>query len=295
MSDGAMTHFNSYAVQRLSRAATDQGHYNLALLLNAALTSIMTRQLAAESLPETGWDLAADVAELLPQLQVGGLDPELLTLIDRARATLADGGIILYEDAPSTWVCRACGQVALRTASDHCPHCGAGLLVFEAFPATFYLEPLPVPVILEQMAHTPEWLAALIQGVGDAEATQSIEGVEGAWSLHEAIGHILDTQQLIAQRVNLFMQAESPDLTAAAMWGQVESASLRVVEMLARFRQSRTAMLAVLRDARPNHWTRLGRHAEFGPVTLQQQCGYFARHEQWHMAQMTRLRRALDA
>jgi len=28
-------------------------------------------------------------------------------------------------------------------------------------------------------------------------------------------------------------------------------------------------------------------------VTLQQQCTYFAKHEQWYMAQMTRIRRAL--
>jgi hypothetical protein len=105
----------------------------------------------------------------------------------------------------------------------------------------------------------------------------------------------LDTQELIAHRVSLFRQFESPNLTATAMWGQIESANLTVSEMIAQFRQSRLAMLAVLQDATPAHWVRLGHHTEFGPVTLQQQCGYFAKHEQWHMAQMTRLRRAVGA
>ena len=231
MADEAVTHLDVEAVQRLMRAATDQGYYNLARLLKAAAASIVTRTLAAESLPKTDRALADGVAVLLPQLRAAQLEPELLALIDRAGTTLAAGDLILYADAPPIWVCRACGQVALRTVPDHCPQCGAGQLVFEFFPATFYLEPLPVPVILDQFARTPDWLAALIEGVSDAQAAQSIDGVEGAWSLHEAIGHILDTQELIAQRVNLFMQSESPNLTAAAMWGQVESASLTVAEM----------------------------------------------------------------
>lgn len=293
MPDDSAARFDVIAMQRLRRAATDQGHYNLAVLLTAAQTALVTRQLAAESLPKTDWALAAGVSEVLPQLQAAGLDAELLALLDRARDTLAGGGLILYDDAPPIAVCRVCGQVALRSVPAHCPHCGAGALVFESFPATFYLEPLPVPVILDQLARMPDWLDALIAGLSPAQAAQSVDGAEGAWSLREAIGHVLDTQHLIAQRVNLFMEIESPNLTAAAMWGQIESANLTVTEMAAQFRQARSAMLAILHDAPPGHWARLGRHTEFGPVTLQQQCGYFARHEQWHMAQMTRLRRAV--
>jgi uncharacterized damage-inducible protein DinB len=295
MSDDAATQFNAYAVQRLRRAATDQGHYNLAMLLTAAQTSLIPRQLSSESLLKSDRAMAEGLAELLPQLQAAGLDPELLALIDRARVSLAEGKLILYDDAPPVFVCRACGQVALRSTPDHCPRCGAGALVFESFPAAFYLEPLPVSMILDQLARTPDWLDALIDGLSDAQVAQAVDGVEGAWSLREAIGHVLDTQELIAHRVSLFMQFESPNLTAAAMWGQIESANLAVTEMIAQFRQSRLAMLAVLQDASPAHWVRLGHHTEFGPVTLQQQCGYFAKHEQWHMAQMTRLRRAVGA
>ncbi|HZY42219.1 MAG TPA: hypothetical protein VFF59_09490 [Anaerolineae bacterium] len=109
MSDDAATHFDAYAVQRLMRAATDQGHYNLAMLLKAATASIVTTALADESLPKTDRVLAQGVADLLPQLQAAQLDPELLALIDRAAATLADGRLILYDDAPALFVCRACG------------------------------------------------------------------------------------------------------------------------------------------------------------------------------------------
>lgn len=295
MSDDAGTPLDIYAVQRLRRAATDQGHYNLAKLLLAAQVSLTTRQLAAESLPKSDRALAESAAELMPQLQAAGLEPELLALIDRARTRLMNSDLILYDDAPPVSVCRVCGQIALHVIPDYCPNCGAGALVFEAFPASFYLEPLPVPVILDQLARTPAWLTGLCADLSDTQADQSVDGVEGAWSLREAIGHVLDTQELIAQRVNLFMQFESPNLTAATMWAQVESASLTVAQMTANFSQSRSAMLAILHAASPAHWLRVGQHTEFGPVTLQQQCGYFARHEQWHMAQMSRLRRAVRA
>jgi uncharacterized damage-inducible protein DinB len=73
----------------------------------------------------------------------------------------------------------------------------------------------------------------------------------------------------------------------------VESARLSSAEIAAEFRLSREAMLTQLRSAPADRWTNVGQHNEFGTVTLQQQCTYFAKHEQWHMAQITRIRRAL--
>jgi uncharacterized damage-inducible protein DinB len=201
--------------------------------------------------------------------------------------------LIFFDDSPPLWVCRVCGEVALRALPDHCPHCGAGALVFQFFPAAFYLEPEPVPIIMAQLARTPDWLETTLRDLTEAQTTQHVDGVEGAWSLHEAAGHLLDTQHLIAQRVDLFMAQAAPNLGAKAMWQAVESARLSSAEIAAEFRLSREAMLTQLRSAPADRWTNVGQHNEFGPVTLQQQCTYFAKHEQWHMAQMTRIRRDL--
>jgi len=191
------------------------------------------------------------------------------------------------------WVCRVCGEVALRTLPDHCPHCGAGALVFQFFPAAFYLESEPVAVITAQLARTPDWLEATLRELTEEQTIRRVDSTEGAWSLHEAAGHLLDTQHLIAQRVELFMAQAAPNLNAKAMWQAVESARLSSAEIAAEFRLSREAMLSQLRSAPADRWTNVGQHNEFGPVTLQQQCTYFAKHEQWHMAQITRIRRAL--
>ena len=288
-----MSDSDLYALLRMSRTAADLGHYNLGKLLNAAAASLANRALYAESLPTTDRDLAEAVSRLEPGLRESGLDPALLAAIQHARETVAAGKLIFYGDAPPVWVCRVCGQVALRVLPDHCPQCGAGALAFQFFPAAFYLEPEPVPVIMAQLARTPDWLDATLRGLTEEQTTRHVAGAEGAWSLHEAAGHLLDTQHLIAQRVELFMQHAAPNLNAKAMWQAVESARLSAVEIAAEFHLSREAMLTQLRSAPADRWTNVGQHAEFGPVTLQQQCTYFAKHEHWHMAQITRIRHAL--
>jgi len=289
-----MTNIDLYALQRLARAATDLGHYNLAKLLASAATSLTNRSLYVESLPKTDQDFVAAVAAIEPMLAAANLDPDLLELIQQARSIIAANKLILYPDAPPIYVCRVCGETARGDPPDQCPHCGAGRLVFQHFPAAFYLEPVPIDELLDQLARTPDWLEHTVNDLTPDQLTRQVGGVEGEWSLIEAAGHLLDTQDLIAHRVKLFMEHESPNLNAKAMWQTVESASLSAHEIAAKFRQSRDAMLAQLRSAPPDRWTRLGQHTEFGPVTLQQQCSYFAKHEQWHMAQITRIRHALE-
>jgi uncharacterized damage-inducible protein DinB len=288
-----MPHLDLYAVQRLSRTAADLGHYNLGKLLNAAAAALVNRSVYAESLPNTDREFAEAVGQLEPMLREAGLDPQLLAVIQHAREIIAAGNLIFFGDAPPVWVCRVCGEVALRTLPEHCPHCGAGTLVFQFFPAAFYLEPEPVPIVMAQLARTPDWLETALHGLTEEQTMHRVDGAEGAWSLHEAAGHLLDTQYLIAQRVELFMEHAAPDLSAKAMWQAVESARLSSAEIAAEFRRSRDAMLTLLRSIAAERWLNAGQHAEFGPVTLQQQCTYFAKHEQWHMAQITRIRRSL--
>jgi uncharacterized damage-inducible protein DinB len=290
-----MPDLDPYALLRMSRAAADLGYYNLGKLLNAAAASLANRSLYEESLPKTNQALAEAVSQLEPALDTAGLDPQLLTAIQHAREIVAAGSLIYYDDAPPVWVCRVCGEAALRTLPDQCPHCGAGTLVFQFFPAAFYLEPEPVPAIMTQLARIPGWLDAALHGLSEEQARQHVDGAEGAWTVHEAAGHLLDTQQLIARRVELFMEHAAPDLNAAATWQAIESVQLSTAGIATEFRLSREAMLTRLRSAGADRWTNVGRHTEFGPVTLQQQCTYFAKHEQWHMAQITRMRRALCA
>ena len=288
-----MPDFDLYVLLRLSRTAADLGHYNLGKLLAAAAASLANRSLNVELLPKTDREFTEAVSEIEPALRAADLDPQLLAAIQHARGIIAAGNLIFYDNSPPVWVCRVCGEVALRALPDHCPHCGAGALVFQFFPAAFYLEPEPVPTIMAQLARTPAWLEATLRDMGEEQMTRQVDGTEGAWSLHEAAGHLLDSQHLIAQRVELFMVQAAPNLNAKAMWQAIESEKLSSAEITAEFRLSRESMLTQLRSAPADRWANVGQHNEFGPVTLQQQCTYFAKHEQWHMAQITHVRHTL--
>src|SRR5512139_860045 len=162
---GTMSHLELFAVQRLARAAAELGHYNLGKLLNAAVTSLTNRSLAAESLPKTDRELAEAIAGLEPALRQADLDPQLLVAIQRAREIMAAGNLILSDDAPPVWACRVCGEVVVHSLPDHCPQCGAGTLVFQYFSPAFYLEPEPIPNVMTQLARTTDWLDATLAGL----------------------------------------------------------------------------------------------------------------------------------
>lgn len=289
-----MTEIDLFALQRLIRAAHDLGHYNLGKLLQAAGAAWVNRTLYAGMLPRTDRALADSVAALEPTLIKAGLDRSLIDLIHQARVIIADQRLVLYHDSPPVYVCRVCGEVARHAAPEACPQCGAGPLTFQYFLPAYYLEPAPIDLLLDQLTRTPDWLDGILNGLTANQVARQVDGTEGAWSLLEAAGHLLDAQDLIAQRVQLFMTHASPDLSAKAPWQMVDSATLSAADIAVRFRQSREAMLAQLRSIEPSMWAHVGQHNEFGPVTLQQQCSYFAKHEQWHMAQITRIRHALS-
>ena len=211
-----MTDLDLAALYRLARAASDLGHYNLSKLLNVAAVSYVNRAAWTGSPLTTDRALAEAVAALEPQLRAAQLDQHLLGALQRARETVAAGQLVSYEEAPIIYVCRVCGAVAQTTPPEQCPYCGAGQLVFQLIPATFYLESAPVPIVMAQLARTPNWLEAIFSGLTEDQAARRVDGHEGEWSLHEAAGHLLDTQELIALRVHCFLEHESPNLNAKA-------------------------------------------------------------------------------
>lgn len=274
---------------RIARACTDAGYYQAAKLFYAAAASLINRQLYREALPKTEDDLVLAIDEIEPRLDRLKIDSALLETIHQVSKEIASGHMNFI---PPVYVCRACGQVALKTAPNYCPNCGAGQLTFQYFAATYYLEPEPIDSTLAQLAATPDWLDRILANVSVEQLKQKVSGAEGEWSLSEAAGHLLDSQQLIEQRVDLFMSNEAPNLSAKSARELIDSAGLPAQALTLAFRKSRSHMLAELKAAPAAYWERIGQHAEFGPVTLQQQVTYFAKHEHWHMAQMTRIHKA---
>jgi hypothetical protein len=283
-------------LHRVAQAARDLGHYNLAKLLEAARTSLVTRTGRAGELPLTDTALLGELAALEQTLNSVALHPELLAAIRNAHSAIAHKGMALLEDAPPVFVCRHCGQVALRQAPEACPACGAGGLTFEEIIPAHYLQPEPPERILAQLRAFPDTLEGLLAGLTEEQAARKVPGAEGEWSLREAARHLRDSNRLLAYRVNLLLTETNPDLKPQTAWGM--SAATPPDETTAAiavdFRRERAGLLQQLAPLSPADWQRAGWHGEFGRVTLIQQATYFAKHEHWHLAQMTRLRRELS-
>ncbi len=283
-------------LQRLARAAHEIGHYNLAKLLNAGHLSLSVQAMQAQGVPRNDQQLIEALAQIEPALAVEALPADWREALGHLRDAIARGEMALAADAPPVFVCRACGRIALDAAPPICPACGAGQLTFQEVGPTYYLEPEAPAAVLAHLSAMPEVLDSLLAGLSDDQAAQAVPGAEGEWSLSEAAAHLLDSNRLIAGRVELLLTNDEPDLKAQATWGEAgNTAAQGAAAIAAAFRRERGALVARLSALTPDQWLRAGRHTEFGRVTLVQQAGYFAKHEHWHLAQMTRIRAALLA
>src|SRR5512143_1615087 len=106
-----MTAIDPIPLLRLSRAAADLGHYNLAKLLNGTVAASRNREWFAASLPKTDPALVDALEAIEPQLHAAAVDRSLIDKIEHARSLTAANQIVLYPDAPPLYVCRVCGEV----------------------------------------------------------------------------------------------------------------------------------------------------------------------------------------
>ncbi len=282
------------ALQRVTQAARDLGHYNLAKLLDAARASLVQQTVRASGLPLTDAALLAELSSLEQTLADASLAPDLMAAIRNTHAAIAQNGMALLTDAPPVFVCRHCGQVELHQAPEMCSHCGAGGLTFEEIIAAHYLVPEAPERALTHLRAMPDTLDQLLAGLTEAQTARKIPGAEGEWSLREATGHLRDANRLLADRVDLILTCAEPELKAQATWEAAASAVQETSAAIAgQFRRERAAVVQRLAPLTPAEWGRAGWHGEFGRVTVLGQATYFAKHEHWHLAQMTRLRREL--
>jgi predicted Zn-ribbon and HTH transcriptional regulator len=281
-----------FALHRLARAAHDFGYYNVAKLLKAASASLIAQDARAAQLPITESGILAEAERLEAMLAQASVSPDVLAALRRTRETLASGGMSLMSDAPPVFVCRHCGHVAFNESPSICPTCGAGALTFEEILPTYYLHPEAPELILSHLRALPDTLDQLLSGLTEAQAAQKVPGQEGEWSLKEAAGHLRDANHLLAYRADLLLTQTEPQLKPQATWAEAAAAARQTASAIAaEFRREREGLCARLAALAAPEWQRAGYHGEFGRVTLLQQATYFSKHEHWHLAQMTRLRK----
>jgi rubrerythrin len=243
----------------------------------------------------------AELTRSILALKQDGTAPEIIAVLELGEQGLEKrgGDDLLAHEAPDVFVCRTCGYMALDSAPEHCPDCGAWPGRFRKFVSLFNgdnAEPTNPLVVLAQLASNAEALEAVLDGLSDDQMLRQLPGSD--WAIRHHVAHFYDTQDLLDTRIDLMLRRVNPELKALALYEQATQserhpASTRAI--LGAFREKRARCIARLEALPLKDWWRTGWHPEFGQMTVLRQAAYSANHEQTHLPDVEALRRAITS
>jgi uncharacterized damage-inducible protein DinB len=149
------------------------------------------------------------------------------------------------------------------------------------------LAPGEAPALLERLRRTPDRMAAALDS---APAQVRVHKPDGAWSIQEHAGHLLDLEALWAQRLDDFDRG-APILRAADLENrgthQAHHNERAPGALTERFRSARTEILRRLSDMSPADLARVSRHPRLDqPMSVVDLCYFVAEHDDHHLAAM---------
>lgn len=264
----------------IARGLEDEGRYLAARLFRAAARGEEARRTLER--PRSNEDIARAIDEIIPRLQATGHDAALLSAMQRVARMLRSGEERFEGDMADLHVCRYCGREMIGDSLDRCLSCGAGALSFERVLPIYFLEPVPTERLISTLAAFPERVARVCEGVSVERAA------EGEWPLREILSHLVGAQRLLGGRATRTLDEDEPELRSVAPTAVTAGADRRptVPELVAELRTGRHELVARFSGLRAEQWRRIGHHGEWGPITIQQQLSYLARHEHSHLGHL---------
>jgi hypothetical protein len=143
---------------------------------------------------------------------------------------------------------------------------------------------------LERMQRTPSDLARALRGRSDAQLSR--RPATGAWSAKEVVCHLRDAEEHLAGWITLVLAMDEPPLLAtgtADRWAdERQYARQNVGAAWDAFGRRRDETLAMLNALTSTQWTRRGRHARLGAVTVDRLVSLMAWHDENHLDQLAR-------
>ena len=113
------------------------------------------------------------------------------------------------------------------------------------------------------------------------------------WSIVEIVSHMRDVEREVnLPRIEAFLSEENPFITAGDtdVWAAERCyAQQDGNAVLSDFLAARMETLSVLMTLKGKDWLRSGRHAIFGPITLEEQLGFIAEHDRVHLIQINEI------
>jgi rubrerythrin len=298
-----------------AEAAVLRGQFNLAKVLRALAHSQRVQALEAarllDSYPDGSGLLSTILAELEYQVDLSRLDEfektqlekqlavrsSLKALLHRAVSSLESHSDVSEEDvAQMLWGCYGCGAIYEGNRPEVCQLCGAFGVEFEYF-GPFYvvtreqLGRLTPEQIISTLRSMPDELAAAVEG--SSEEVLSRKPAPKEWCAKEVIGHMAETHQLFAEKVQFLRQAQGMPVLDFKIppWKTHEGKGYEtypIEELLKLFRQICQANLTQIENFTPQEWLRRG--TVRGLVTNLLDYGtWLANHDRGHLIHVRQL------
>ena len=152
--------------------------------------------------------------------------------------------------------------------------------------------PLPISLLLQELT---AFAVAVSSAVSAPDIDWNWRPNPSSWSLVEVLCHLRDVEEEVhSVRYRAVLTQENPFLPGAATdeWAEIRCYAVQDgPAALAAFLSARRLNLAFLSDLDKASWQRLGRHAFFGPTSLQELVNLAVQHDEVHLQQIEELLR----
>ena len=150
--------------------------------------------------------------------------------------------------------------------------------------------------IVRRIGETPARLRKLVKGL-DAKGLASSYG-PGKWSIRQLVCHLRDCELVYGVRWRLILSESQPPLQPFDQdhWAsELRYAKQDVTTALATFEQLREGNLELLKLGSAAAFARVGRHPEYGTLTLEQMVRHLLAHDEKHLGHVELARAARKA
>ena len=145
------------------------------------------------------------------------------------------------------------------------------------------------------LGSTPNDLHKVVVGLTECELSRP--EASGKWSIRQVVRHLADSDLVWGYRMRMVLAHDRPTLTGYDQdrWAERLRYDQAPVDIaLEEFRVLRRSNLRLVADASADDLERVGLHAERGEESLSHMIRLYAGHDLLHLAQLTRIRKALN-
>jgi len=145
-----------------------------------------------------------------------------------------------------------------------------------------YISLIPGGDIVATLATELPKTVALLSSHGESDG--DLRYAPGKWSVKEALGHMIDTERIMAYRALRIARNDRTPIEGFEQDDYVLNgpySALRLADLVDEFKAVRAATLSLFRNLRPEDWTRVGT-ANKNDVTVRALAYIIAGHELHH-------------